>query len=167
MGPVTRRVVTVLVTFLLGATVLTAGAVPAQPTASQAPSTPMLTGIRTGVHPTFDRIVLDLTSGYRPEVTARFTDELTRDGSGEIEWLTGCVFTDVAVHGARAHDDAGNSTYPGPQKFRTRNLTNVMAVAITGDFEATLSVGVGMRKQTWVKVFTLTGPNRVVIDVGR
>ncbi len=42
-----------------------------------------------------------------------------------------------------------------------------MAVAITGDFEATLSVGVGMRKQTWVTVFTLTGPNRVVIDVGR
>jgi hypothetical protein len=42
-----------------------------------------------------------------------------------------------------------------------------MAVAIPGDYEAVLSVGVGMRKQTWVNVFTLTAPSRVVIDVGR
>lgn len=167
MGTVTRRALTVLVTFLLGATVITAGAVPAQPTSAQAPAIPMLTGIRTGVHPTFDRIVLDLTAGHRPQVTSRFTDELRRDGSGEIEWLTGCAFAEVVVHGAQAHDAAGNPTYRGPQKFRTRNLTNVMAVAITGDFEATLSIGVGMGKRTWVDVFTLTGPNRVVIDVGR
>jgi len=56
---------------------------------------------------------------------------------------------------------------PGPRKFRTRNLTNVMALAVSGDYEAVLSVGVGMRKQTWVKVFTLDAPTRVVIDVGR
>lgn len=166
MGMVSRRGLTALVTVLLSAAVITAGAVPVEPTAHAAP-TPALTGIRTGVHPTFDRIVLDLTPGYRPQVTSRFTDELRRDGSGAIEWLTGCVFADVVVHGARAHDDAGNSTYPGPRKFRTRALSNVMAVAVTGDFEATLSIGVGMRERTWVKVFTLTGPNRVVIDVGR
>jgi hypothetical protein len=34
MGTVTRRALTVLVTFLLGATVITAGAVPAQPTSA-------------------------------------------------------------------------------------------------------------------------------------
>jgi hypothetical protein len=148
---------------------ITAGALPVEPMAHTAATlaTPMLTGIRTAVHPTFDRIVLDLTPGYRPQVTSRFTDELQRDGSGAIEWLTGCVFSEVVVHGARAHDDAGNSSYLGPRKFRTRNLSNVMAIAITGGFEATLSIGVGMRKRTWVKVFTLTGPNRVVIDVGR
>jgi hypothetical protein len=53
------------------------------------------------------------------------------------------------------------------RKFRTRNLTNVMAVAITGDYESYLSIGIGMREQTWVNVFTLTAPSRVVIDVGR
>ncbi len=40
-----------------------------------------------------------------------------------------------------------------------------MAVAITGDYEGVLSMGVGMRRQTWIKAFTLTGPTRVVIDV--
>lgn len=42
-----------------------------------------------------------------------------------------------------------------------------MAVTITGDFEGVLSVGIGMRKQTWVKASTLTAPTRLVIDVGR
>lgn len=47
------------------------------------------------------------------------------------------------------------------------NLDNVMAVAITGDYEAYLSIGVGMRKQIWVRVSTLDEPTRVVIGVGR
>lgn len=40
-----------------------------------------------------------------------------------------------------------------------------MAVAVTGDFEGTLSIGLGVRSRTPVTVFTLTAPNRVVIDV--
>ncbi|MGQ0773307.1 MAG: AMIN-like domain-containing (lipo)protein [Pseudonocardiales bacterium] len=165
MGTITRRAVGALATILLGAAVVTAGAIPAQAVASQN-SVPTLTGIRTGVHPTFDRIVLDF-SGGRPPVRSEFVDELKQDPSDRIEWLTGCAFAQVRMQGAAAHDDAGNATYLGPQKFRTRNLSNVMAVAITGDFEAVLSIGIGMRKQTSVTVFTLTGPDRVVIDVGR
>jgi len=72
----------------------------------------------------------------------------------------------LTVDGAAAHDDAGNSTYTGPQKFRTRNLRNVMAVAVTGDFEGMLSIGLGTRYRSWVRVFTLGSPTRVVIDVG-
>ncbi len=101
------------------------------------------------------------------QVSSRFVDELIQDGSGDIEWLTGAAFAEVVATPAQAHDDAGHPSYPGAQKFRTRNLSNVMAVAITGDYEAYLSIGVGMRKQTWVNVFTLTAPTRVVIDVGR
>lgn len=166
MGMISRRLLVGLTSLLLTAVAIAAGAVPAQ---SAPPDTQIqsLTNIRTGVHPTFDRIVLDMTPGHRPDVSYQFVDELIQDGSGEIDWLTGCAFAAVQVTPARAHDDNGNSTYPGPRKFRTRNLSNVMAVSITGDFEGVLSVGVGMRKQTWVKVFTLTGPDRVVIDVGR
>jgi hypothetical protein len=127
----------------------------------------MLTGIRTGAHPGFDRIVLDF-SGPRPQVlSSRFADELIRDGSGDIEWLTGAAFAEVVLSPAQAHDDAGQLTYPQPWKFRTRDLSNVMAVAVTGDFEATLTIGIGMRQQTWIKTSTLTAPTRVVIDVGR
>ena len=164
MGALTRQALAI---FLLSAAVVIAGAIPAQSAVPPAPDIPALTGIRTAVHPGFDRIVLDL-SGAPPQVhSTRFVDELIRDGSGEVEWLTGAVFAEVVLTPAQAHDDAGQLTYPQPWKFRTRNLTNVMAVAITGDFEATLTIGVGMRKQTWIMAVTLTGPNRVVIDVGR
>jgi hypothetical protein len=73
----------------------------------------------------------------------------------------------IFSRGAQAHDDAGQPSYPGPQKSATRDLTNVMAIAITGDYEGVLSAGIGMRKQTWIKASTLSSPTRVVIDVGR
>jgi uncharacterized membrane protein len=109
--------------------------------------------------------VLDL-SGPAPTVTNRWVDELIADASGEVVWLTGEFFVDVVANPAAAHNDAGNPTYTGSQKFRTRNLRNVMAVAVTGDFEGYLSIGLGTRRQTWVRTSTLTSPTRVVIDVG-
>lgn len=130
MGAITGRLLTMLV---LSAGLVAAGAVPGQSAVGPAPDIPVLTGIRTGTHSTFDRIVLDL-SGPQPQVSSRFVDALTRDGSGSIEWLPGAVFAEVHATQAQAHDNAGHSSYPGPRKFRTRN--------------------------------TLTGPTRVVIDVG-
>jgi hypothetical protein len=152
---------------LVAVTLLLAGtAVAAMPASAAAvPAIPALTNVRTGANPGFDRVVLDLTAGSAPAVSYQLVDELTADPSGEIVWLTGQYFINVSATPAAAHDDNGAPTYPGPQKFRTRNLRNVMAVAVTGDFEGHLTVGLGVRSRTAVNVFTLTGPNRVVIDV--
>ncbi|MEV5718413.1 hypothetical protein AB0L41_31385 [Amycolatopsis mediterranei] len=150
------------VTLLLTGSGILAAASPAQ---GAAPVIPTLTNIRTGLNTGFDRVVLDLSSGPAPAVSYQLVDELTADPSGEIVWLTGQYFINVAAFPAAAHDTAGNPTYTGPQKFRTRNLQNVMAVAVTGDFEASLTIGLGVRSRTTVNVFTLTAPNRVVIDV--
>ncbi|MEV6648419.1 hypothetical protein [Amycolatopsis sp. NPDC051371] len=150
---------------LVAVTLLTAGTLAAAAPAQAAPTIPAMTNIRTGNNPGFDRIVLDLTSGPAPAVSYQLVDELTADPSGEIVWLTGEYFVNVSATPAAAHDAGGNPTYTGPPKFRTRNLANVMAVAVTGDFEAHLAVGLGVRSRTAVNVFTLTAPNRVVIDV--
>lgn len=133
--------------------------------AAPAPTIPVLTNIRTGQHPGFDRVVLDL-SGPAPAVTNKWVDELIADGSGEIVWLTGEHFVEVVANPAAAHNSSGASTYGGPTKFRARDLRNVMAVTITGDFEAYLSIGLGTRSRTWVRTFTLTAPTRLVVDVG-
>lgn len=159
MTTISRRVFGSLVAVLL---VLGGGVTAA---AQPAPTIPVLTNIRTGQHPGFDRVVLDFV-GPAPTVTNQWTDELISDGSGEIFWLTGEHFVSVVTNPAQAHDDAGNPTYTGPQKFRTRNLRNVMAVGITGDYEAYVSIGLGTRTRTWVRTFTLSSPTRVVIDVG-
>jgi len=154
-----RRALGALVTIVL----VVGGGITAA--AQPAPTVPVLTAIRTGQQPGFDRVVLDL-SGPAPTVSNRWVDELTADGSGQIVWLTGEFFVAVVATPATAHNDAGNPTYTGPEKFRTRNLRNVMAVAITGDYEGYLSIGLGTRSRTWVRTFTLTSPTRVVIDVG-
>jgi hypothetical protein len=150
------------VVLLLAGSGLLAAASPAQGAASVIPA---LTNVRTGLNPGFDRVVLDLGAGPAPAVSFQLVDELTADPSGEVVWLTGEYFINVSATPAAAHDATGNPTYPGPQKFRTRNLGNVMAVAVTGDFEAHLTVGLGVRSRTAVNVFTLTAPNRIVIDV--
>jgi len=153
---------------LAAATLLLAGSgvlAAASPAQGAAVVTPTMTNIRTGLNTGFDRVVLDLTSGPAPSVSYQLVDELTADASGEIVWLTGEFFIEVFTTPAAAHDDNGNPTYPGPTKFRTRNLRNVMAVAVTGDFEGQVTIGLGVRSRTAVNVFTLTAPNRVVIDV--
>jgi hypothetical protein len=166
MIPAVRRALAILAALALALTGSLVAAAPAPAGAAAATLTPQLTGIRTGLHPGFDRIVLDM-AGPPPMATAyQYADELIQDPTGEIAWLTGADFVAVVVHGAAAHDDQYNRTYLGPEKFRTRNLTNVMAVALTGDFEATLSIGIGTRHRSWVNVFTLSSPTRVVIDVG-
>ncbi|NBH10962.1 hypothetical protein [Amycolatopsis sp. SID8362] len=159
MSKPTRRALAALTILIAGAL---AAAGPAQ---AAAPVIPAMTNIRTGLNTGFDRIVLDLSSGPAPAVSYRLLDELTADPSGEVVWLTGQYFINVTATPAAAHDVNGNLTYTGPQKFRTWNLRNVMAVAVTGDFEAHLSIGLGVRTRTAVHVFTLTAPNRVVIDV--
>ncbi|MGW4060724.1 AMIN-like domain-containing (lipo)protein [Amycolatopsis sp. NPDC004747] len=159
MSKILRRALAAVVLLLAG-TLAAAGPAQAEP------ATPALVDIRTGLNAGFDRIVLDLSAGPVPTlVNYQLVDELTADPTGDIVWLTGEYFINVSAFPLVAHDANGNPTYTGPSKFRTRNLANVMAIALTGDFEAQTSIGIGVRSRTAVKVFTLTGPNRVVIDV--
>jgi hypothetical protein len=135
------------------------------PAASAAPSDTAahLTNIRVGAHDTYDRVVLDLTS--LPSYSYSLVDQLEYDPSGKPVNIPGTKFLRLAAQGATSYDDNGNPTYPGPRTFTTPQLTNVQAVAIIGDFEHVLSVGLGLRHAGGVHVFTLTAPNRLVIDV--
>ncbi|GAA3431040.1 AMIN-like domain-containing (lipo)protein [Kutzneria kofuensis] len=135
------------------------------PAAGAAPSdtAARLTNIRVGAHDTYDRVVLDLTSlpAYRYELV----DQLYYDPSGNPVTIPGTKFVKLVMQGASSFDDNGNPTYTGPRTISTPQLTNVQAVAIIGDFEHVLSVGLGLKHPANVHVFTLTGPNRLVIDV--
>lgn len=134
------------------------------PSASAQPTIAQLTNIRVGAHPTYDRIVFDLTALPATE-NAKYVAQLVRDPSGQPVSLPGNAFVQVTMTGTAAHDDNGSLTYTGPQTFTTPQLTNVRAVALIGDFEGVVTVGLGLRHRAGVHVFTLTGPNRLVVDV--
>lgn len=134
---------------------------------ASAQSVPTLSNIRTGRHAGFDRVVLDM-SGPTADVRLREVTGVANCGSGfPVPMPDSAEILQVTVIGAAAHDDAGNPTYTGPQNFATPGLTNVRRVALTCDFEAVLGIAVGYgNPDAWHRVFTLTSPNRLVIDIG-
>lgn len=134
---------------------------------ASAQSTPTLSKIRTGLHTDYNRIVLDM-SGLPAEYRLREVSSVSDCGSGNPVSMPGSnEILEVVMFGAAAHDDNGNPTYTGPRNFTPPNLDNVRRVALTCDFEAVLTVAVGYTNtSSWHRVFTLTNPNRVVIDIG-
>ncbi|MDX3656182.1 hypothetical protein PV646_02580 [Streptomyces sp. ID05-26A] len=136
---------------------------------ASAQSTPTLSNIRTGQNVGFSRVVLDLT-GLPTEHRVSEVTSVSQCASGNPITVAGPGINEilsVTLIGAAAHDDNGNLTYTGSQNFATPGLSHVRGVALTCDFEATLGVAVGYTNPySWHRVFTLTSPNRLVIDVG-
>ncbi|WP_090095503.1 AMIN-like domain-containing (lipo)protein [Lentzea jiangxiensis] len=124
-----------------------------------------LTDIRTGKHDGFERIVLDFT-GLPGNYLSRETTEVSNCASGNPVPVQGAKILDTVLYGAATYDENFDPTYTGPRNFVPQGLTNVKGVAITCDFEGTLGIAVGYANpHSYHKVFTLTGPDRLVIDV--
>jgi hypothetical protein len=157
---VTMRLVRTLVVTSLATIVLALAAAPAG--AQEAPETPVLVDVRAGGHTGYDRVVFEFR-GAVPEHRVRYVDQLVEDGSGEPVSLAGAASLEVVFEGANAHEEDGSPTV-SPRRF-SPGLTAVKEVAQTGDFEAMVSYGIGVDRERPVKVSTLSGPSRLVIDV--
>lgn len=127
-----------------------------------------ITGVRTGQHRCYDRLVVDL-KGPAPGYRVSYVPEVTQDGSGEEVMLRGGAKLQVVVL-APAYDTKGRPTFPTGD----RELANVEGfrtfrqVVGAGSFEGQTTIGLGVRAQLPFRVFTLPGPgadSRLVIDV--
>jgi hypothetical protein len=76
--------------------------------------------------------------------------------------LTGPADFEIVLHPADAHDDASSPTVS--DAVDTAGLATVRQVALAGDFEGYVHVGVGLAGVTGYRVTQLTGPDRLVID---
>jgi hypothetical protein len=139
----------------------------ASASAATQPRQSVLTDIRVGRHATYDRVVLDFRGAAPGAAATRWVARLTADPSDRPIPLPGKRFLVVVEQNAAAHDAAGHGTYRGRATFTTPQLRNVRAVALAGDFEGVLSVGLGVTHTAWVHTFTLSNPSRLVVDVGR
>ncbi|GGM78834.1 hypothetical protein GCM10011609_13250 [Lentzea pudingi] len=149
----------------LGAVLLAVGAVFTFVPVASADGHAELTNIRTGKHDGFERIVLDM-NGLPSNSMSREAGEVTNCGSGDPVAVPGNEILETMFHGAASYDENFDPTYTGPRNFVPQGLTNVKGIAFTCDFEATMGIAVGYAdRDSWHKVFTLTNPDRVVIDV--
>lgn len=116
-----------------------------------------LAGVRTGSHPCYDRLVVDLagrTAGYR----VSYVDQVRADGSGAVVPLRGGARVQVVVL-APAHD-------PRPAMPSTTGMRTFRQVAWAGSFEGQTTLGLGVRARLPFRVFVLSGDHpRLVLDV--
>jgi hypothetical protein len=120
-----------------------------------------LFGAAAGCHATFDRFVVRgrlATPGY----DVRYVSKIVGDASGQTIALLGTKRIRVVIRPARGHTSAGANLLPSTL---TPKCSNLRQVKKAGDFEGVVSYGLGLSRKTGFRVFRLSGPTRVVIDI--
>jgi hypothetical protein len=120
-----------------------------------------LFGVAAGCHATFDRFVIRARFGT-PRYDVRYVRRIVADGSGRPVSLLGTKRIRVVIRNARGHTQGGTNLLP---QVRTPLCPNLRQIKTAGDFEGVVSFGLGLRRKTGFRVFRLTGPTRVVIDI--
>ena len=123
-----------------------------------------LTAVRTGEHSGYDRVVFQF-SGTLPGYTAGRVRAVYSDPKGTPVPLAGQSYLRVVFHGTSAVCPKPlHQTYTGPTVL-TPNYPELLTVSAAGDFEGVLSFGIGLAARGSYHVFTLTSPDRLMIDV--
>lgn len=144
-----------------------AEALPAFTTVAKSASDPssritQLWNLRTGNDGTFDRIVFDervSLSGY----SVRYVSRVLHDASGQVVPLRGRYFLRVAISAATT------ASLPGLRSVTptvlTPGLPEIAQIRKAGEFERVVSYGIGLNRYRGFRVFRLTSPARLVIDI--
>jgi hypothetical protein len=117
-----------------------------------------LTAVSVGGHASYDRVVFTFSGGI-PGYTIGYVNEVLSDAKGDTVTLPGQAFLHTVFHPA-----SGYRTYSGPSSI-TPVFPSLLQVRAAGDFESYLGFGAGLSQRVGFRVFTLTQPYRVVIDV--
>lgn len=124
----------------------------------------LLRDVRTAGHTGFDRIVLDFGADSVPGYRVGYIDEPVRQcGSGEVVPLAGDGRLSITVQPANAHTEAGEPTVR--ERERAPRLPAVLELKLICDFEAMVEVVAGVTSPGRYRVFELTAPGRLVVDI--
>jgi hypothetical protein len=125
---------------------------------------PAVVGIHVGAHPTYDRIVINI-NGNAPGYRVGYVAHVYRDPSGLPVTLSGAADLQVTLKPAFAHNiSTGRSCLLTPSRMLF-SYSAVREYRVVGDFEGVVSIGVGARRLAPFRVFTLSSPTRIVIDI--
>lgn len=130
------------------------------------PPVPGLLAIRPGSHPAdgFDRVTFDFRSAL-PGYDIRYVDRVIEDGSGKDVTVTvpGRRYLQVTFQPAYGHNESGTAVTPA---VMTLDYPMLKAYAVTGDFEAVLTIVLGLDDTVGYRVGELPGqPGRIYVDV--
>lgn len=123
-------------------------------------TTSTVVSIRTAHHVGYDRVVFQLTS-LPAERSVRYVAQVISDPQGSTVAMSGRYFAVLRLFRATAFSTTGVST---PARLSPA-LPNLRQIVRVGDFEGVLSYALGLQQRVPLRLFTLTGPPRVVVDI--
>jgi hypothetical protein len=117
--------------------------------------------LRTGTHSSYDRVTIEFTNGtpQAVQVGAPGGTSFTASPSGMTITVKGQHGILVTIHGADLH-----TSYTGSIDIVTGYAT-LAEVRRVQDYEGVVQLGLGVNGAGCYRVFWLTNPNRLVIDV--
>ena len=120
-----------------------------------------LVDVRLGDHDGFDRVVLELSGTATPGWSVSWEDEAVADGSGDVVPLEGDRVLTISASGT-AMPEPGSFEVPA----RLGPAGALAEVQVNGWFEGYTQVFAGVEGDPRpFRVFTLTDPPRLVVDV--
>ncbi|MEX1181907.1 MAG: hypothetical protein WEF86_01635 [Gemmatimonadota bacterium] len=123
-----------------------------------------LSDVRTARHDGFDRVVLDFDAGPVPGHVVAYGDgRIMQCGSGAEVHVPGAARLRILLYPANAHTEEGLATVA--DRDRTLELPNLRALRLICDFEAQVEWVAGVASQTQYRVFELSDPARLVVDI--
>jgi len=117
--------------------------------------------VTAGCHPTFDRLVVRARFGT-PGYDVKYVPRIFQDATGDPVSLLGTRRIQVLVRDARGHTQGGTNLLP---RVLNPLCSNLRQIKDAGDFEGLVTLGLGLKKRTGFRVFRLTAPTRLVIDI--
>jgi len=123
------------------------------------------TSVRIGMHEDYDRVVFDLEGDGAPGYSVSYVQSAVESGSGAVLDVDGDAVLRVVISGTRypAEDEAYEG---GPGLYALDAAEVVEEVRLAGTYEGLTQAFIGIDDaDTPFRVFTLSDPARVVVDV--
>lgn len=131
----------------------------------------LIADVRVGTHDGYDRFVVEFTqppsgapAGVPEYIVEVAQPPLPQDPTAEPMEVPGSHHVLVALLFGTKYDENFNLHYTGPTRFDP-GFASLVAAYERGDFEATSSWYLGLTTDPCLRVFTLTDPMRLVIDI--
>jgi|tagenome__1003787_1003787.scaffolds.fasta_scaffold20913784_1 hypothetical protein len=121
--------------------------------------------IRTARHDGYDRVVFELGGTGTPGWEVAYVDQPASQGSGDPVDVAGNAVLQVTITGAGYPYDTGVEEFAGPKPLPGAGTKTVTEVVFDATFEGTTVAFVGTTAQAPFRVYALSNPTRVVLEV--
>lgn len=127
-----------------------------------------ITDIRVGKHEGFDRVVYEMGGVGTPGWRAEMVSTATQQGSGNPLAIAGQGILQVLIDGSSMPFMTEVEPYAGPNPLEVENPVVVTEVRDAGIFEGTDQTLIGLTdRDVSYRIYTLTEPTRLVVDIAR